>query len=110
MLFVVWGIVAKWGSRWAHNPKVRGSKPRYALISFFQKSLTRPGFEPELSVPQTDVLPLYHRVMRTRRRDNSTVLHHCALPIPPVIDPSHFNPFIAKKRGHFRFRGLGRVF
>ena len=24
------GTVAKWGSRWAHNPKVRGSKPRHA--------------------------------------------------------------------------------
>ena len=26
----VTGLVAKWGSRWAHNPKVRGSKPRHA--------------------------------------------------------------------------------
>ena len=26
-----------------------------------------------------------------------TVLHHCTLPVPPVIDSRHFNPFIAKK-------------
>ena len=33
---LVEGIVAKWLSRRAHNPKVRGSKPRYALFFFLR--------------------------------------------------------------------------
>ena len=33
------GIVAKWLSRRAHNPKVRGSKPRYALFFFHRDSM-----------------------------------------------------------------------
>ena len=32
-------MVAKWLSRRAHNPKVRGSKPRYALIFFNRDSM-----------------------------------------------------------------------
>ena len=32
-------MVAKWLSRWAHNPKVRGSKPRYALFFFYRDSM-----------------------------------------------------------------------
>ena len=33
------GMVAKWWSRWAHNPKVRGSKPRYAFFFFNRDSM-----------------------------------------------------------------------
>ena len=36
---LVEGIVAKWLSRRAHNPKVRGSKPRYALFFFHRDSM-----------------------------------------------------------------------
>ena len=32
-------MVAKWLSRRAHNPKVRGSKPRYALFFFYRDSM-----------------------------------------------------------------------
>ena len=33
------GMVAKWWSRRAHNPKVRGSKPRYAFFFFHRDSM-----------------------------------------------------------------------
>ena len=32
-------MVAKWGSRRAHKPKVRGSKPRYAFFFFYRDSM-----------------------------------------------------------------------
>ena len=97
MLFVVWGIVAKWGSRWAHNPKVRGSKPRYAfLFSQYKKSNpTRIRTRAFCATNRrTTTIPssYWHQ-----GKQINAVLHRSALPVPPVIEASHFNIFIITK-------------